>query len=125
MKTFNLFENLEFSNDDENAHAEPLIVSDSGRVLRFTIRPGQTIPKADAPSSPMFFLVMKGQGIFTDASGRQQQFGPNTLVAYEPGESFELKAGNEETVIVAFMRETEMARRESARDDTTGSRMTS
>lgn len=117
MKVFNLFEKLEFSHD-ENAHAEPLVVSDSGRVLRFTIRPGQTIPKADAPSSPMFFIVLRGQVVFADGSRREQSYGPNTLVAYEPGETFQLRAGGEETVLVAVMRETEMARRASARDET-------
>jgi quercetin dioxygenase-like cupin family protein len=118
MKTFNLFENLEFKQDPNEGLAEPLHVSDTGRVLRFTFRPGQSIPKADSPSSPMFYIVLKGQAIFSDAGGREQSMGPNTLVIYEPGEEFKVRAGNEEVVMLAVMRETDMARRESARSDT-------
>jgi quercetin dioxygenase-like cupin family protein len=117
MKTFNLFENLQYKQDANDGLAEPLHVTDTGRVLRFTFRPGQSIPKADSPSSPMFYIVLKGQAIFTDAGGREQNLGPNTLVIYEPGEEFKVRAGNEEVIMLAVMRETEMARRESARSD--------
>ena len=119
MKTYDLFGNLQFKQDSSDGQAEPLHVTDTGRVLRFTFRPGQSIPKADSPSSPMFYIVLKGQAIFTDAGGREQSLGPNTLVIYEPGEDFKVRAGNEEVVMLAVMRETEMARRESARSDTT------
>jgi len=93
MKAFNLFENLEY--DENRPHAEPLFVSDAGRVLRFTFKPGQRIPMADAPSSPMFYLVLKGEAVFTDSSGNEWSYGPNTLVAYEPGETFEVTAGSD------------------------------
>lgn len=113
MKAFNLVENLKY--DDDRAHAEPMIVWDTGRVLRFTFKPGQSIPEADAPSSPMFYLILQGGAIFTDHAGNVQHYGPNMMIAYEPGETFEIKAGSEGVVMVAVMRETQMARRESAR----------
>jgi hypothetical protein len=69
MKTFNLFDSLEYSEDQVRAHAEPLFVSDAGRVLRFTFKPGQRIPEADAQSSTMLYLILKGQAVFSDEAG--------------------------------------------------------
>lgn len=122
MKTYDILGNLQFKQDSNDGLAEPLHVTDSGRVLRFTFRPGQSIPKADSPSSPMFYIVIKGSAVFTDAGGREQNVGPNSLVIYEPGEEFKVRAGNEEVVMLAVMRETEMARRESARGDSGSAR---
>jgi quercetin dioxygenase-like cupin family protein len=113
MKVFHLVDELEY--DQDRPHAEPLFVSDTGRVLLFTFHPGQAIPEADAPSSPMFYIVLAGDAQFTNARGQEEHFGPNTMVAYDPGEKFEVTAGPEGAVIVAVMRETQMARRESAR----------
>ncbi len=53
MKSISLFENWEF--DDKGPHADPLHVNKNGRVILFTLKPGQTIREHSAPSSP--FLV--------------------------------------------------------------------
>jgi quercetin dioxygenase-like cupin family protein len=116
MKAYNLIDNLQYENQ-EHPHAEPLFVSDVGRVLRFTFKAGQRIPVADAPSSPIFYIILDGEALFADESGNIQRYGPNMMVAYEPGEKFEVMAGDEGALVIAVMRETHMARRESARGE--------
>ncbi len=50
MRTTNLLENLEFHG--ERPYAQPLYVDEHGRVIRFMLKPGQTIEEHRAPSSP-------------------------------------------------------------------------
>lgn len=62
MKTAQLLDDLEFH--DEHAYAQPLFVAETGRVLRFLLKPGQSIHEHDVPSSPFFVVVLKGKGLF-------------------------------------------------------------
>jgi quercetin dioxygenase-like cupin family protein len=47
MKAYSLLENLEFH--DKNPYAEPLLVNENSRILRFTLRPGQEVREHEAP----------------------------------------------------------------------------
>ncbi|HET7091067.1 MAG TPA: cupin domain-containing protein [Anaerolineae bacterium] len=101
MKTMHLLEGLEFH--DKNPNAEPLHVDKNGRVLRFMLKPGQSITEHSAPSSPFYVVVLRGQGMFAGGDGQEQKLGPNTLLIFDPGENHVIRALDEELVFVGFL----------------------
>lgn len=101
MKTMQLLETLEFSAQD--AHAEPLYVDRHGRVLRFTLKPGQSIKEHNTPDSPFYVVVLKGQGMFAGADGKEEHFGPNAMLIFDPAENHVIRALDEELVFVGFL----------------------
>lgn len=101
MKIEMLMEGWEFH--DKNPYAQPLYVSHDGRILRYTLRPGQNVREHQAPHSPVYVVVLKGNGMFAGADGREQQFGPNALIIFEAGENHSIRAQEEELVFVTFM----------------------
>jgi quercetin dioxygenase-like cupin family protein len=101
MRTEHLLENLEFH--DDNPYAQPLFVDEHGRVLRFMLKPGQSITDHSVPHSPFYVVVLQGQGIFRDGSGKEQPCGPNTLLIFDPAEKHSLRAMDENLVFVGFL----------------------
>lgn len=101
MKTAQLLKNLVFH--DKNPYAEPLFVDKAGRILRFTLRPGQNIREHDAPHSPVYIVVLQGQGMFAGGNSAEQRFGPNDLLIFDAGELHAIRALDEELVFVAFL----------------------
>lgn len=101
MKTIQLLEYLEFH--DKNPYAEPLHVAKTGRILRFTLKPGQQVVEHSAPDSPVYLVVLQGRGYFTGGEGEEAQFGPNSLLIFEPDEEHSIRAEEEELVFVAFL----------------------
>lgn len=101
MKTAQLLEGLEFH--EKNPYADPLFVDKDGRIIRFTLRPGQEIVAHDAPHSPFYVVVLKGQGVFIGDDGREQHLGPNSLAIFDPGEMHTVRALDEELVFVGFL----------------------
>jgi len=100
MKVANLLENLTFG--DKNPHAEPFHADRQGRAILFTLRPGQSIREHNAPSSPFFVVVLKGQGVFTGSDGIEHTCGPNTLLVFNAGEQHAIRAVDE-LVFVGFL----------------------
>lgn len=96
-----LLDKLEFH--DKNPYAEPLLVDETGRILRFTLRPGQSVREHSAPHSPVYIVVLKGRGIFAGGEGPEQEFGPNTLLTFAAGEGHAITALDEDLVFVAFL----------------------
>lgn len=92
MKIANLLENLTFKDE---AHANPIHVDRLGRAILFTLKPGQSIREHNAPSSPLFIVVLKGQGVFTGGDGIERVCGPNTLLVFDAGESHAIRAVEE------------------------------
>lgn len=101
MQAINLLENQKF--DNTHAHAEPLHVDKDGRVILFTLKPGQTITEHNAPSSPFYVIILSGQGIFTGGNGLEQSVGPNTLLIFDPGENHAVRALQEDFVFIGFL----------------------
>jgi quercetin dioxygenase-like cupin family protein len=101
MKATNLLEKLEFH--EEGPHAEPLFVDKDARILRFTLKPGQSIREHVAPSSPFYLVVLRGSGLFVGGDGREQEFGPMSLLVFQPGEAHAIRARDEELVFVGFL----------------------
>ncbi len=101
MQSINLLDNETFN--DKHSHAEPLHVDKEGRVILFTLKPGQTIAEHQAPSSPFYVVVLRGSGIFTSGDGTEHNVGPNTLLIFDPGEKHSVRALNENLAFVGFL----------------------
>lgn len=101
MKEVALLDNLQFH--DRNPYAEPLLVNENGRVLRFMLKPGQHIREHNAPSSPFYVVVLKGVGLFSGRDREEQKVGPQSLLIFDPGEDHTIRALDEELVFVGFL----------------------
>jgi quercetin dioxygenase-like cupin family protein len=101
MKTTNLLEGVRFSEDD--AHAEPLYVDKSGRAIRFSLKPGQTIKEHHASNSPFYVVVVKGQGMFAGGDGKETRCISNVLLIFDPNENHTIRALDEELIFVGFL----------------------
>jgi quercetin dioxygenase-like cupin family protein len=101
MKTIRLLENLEFH--DRQPNAEPLHRDKESRVYRFILKPGQQVVKHNAPDSPVHLVVLKGHGAFAGGDGQEQQFGPNTLLVFDPGEDHAIRALDGELVFLVIL----------------------
>jgi len=101
MRTMQLLDDLKFQ--DENPVADPIYVDKDGRILRFCLKPQQSIVEHSVPHSPFYVVVLKGRGIFTDGSGRAETMEPNSLMVFDPGESHSVRALDEELVFVGFL----------------------
>lgn len=108
MRTTNLLEGLEFH--EPNAYAQPLFVDEHGRVLRFTLKPGQRIREHEAEHSPFYAVVLQGCGMFAGADGDEKEFGPGALLVFEVGECHSVRALDEELVFVGFLHGVEGTR---------------
>ncbi len=89
---------------EASPNSEPLWVDANGRVLRFSLRPGQKIAEHKAPSSPFYVVVVKGRGVFTGGDGSERSVGPDTLLVFDPGENHSVRAEDEELVFVGILR---------------------
>lgn len=101
MRSTQLMDGLTFH--DDNPYAEPLFVDKAGRILRFHLRPGQSIAEHDAPHSPFYAVVLKGSGQFSGADGAWAHFGTGSLIIFDPGEIHAVRALEEELVFVGFL----------------------
>lgn len=101
MRSIPLYDNWVFHDNDP--FAEPLFVNENGRVLRFTLKPGQSIREHTAPNSPVYIVVLKGFGLFSGGDDQKQRFGPGTLLIFDTGEPHAIRTDGEELVFVAFL----------------------
>lgn len=101
MKSFQLLKDIEFHN--ENPYAQPLQVDEYGRLLRFALKPGQVVREHNAPHSPVYLVILQGNGLFAGADGVELECGPNTLLTFEPGERHIVRALDEELVFLALL----------------------
>jgi len=102
MRSIHLLENLEFS--DSGAHAQPLLANPENRIIRFLLKPGQTLKEHSAPSSDVIIVVLQGRGIFSGREGQSRELGPNTLVSYDQGEPHSVHALAEELIFLAILK---------------------
>lgn len=106
MQILNLLDAPEFH--DKDPYAQPLHVTSTGRALRYTFRPGQSVREHSVPNSPVYIVVLKGTGVFTGGEGVEQTFGPNAFLTFEPGEEHAIRATNEDLVLLVILREAPM-----------------
>ena len=62
----NIFDNQKFLSDQPAK--DPIKICDKFKVMRISLKQGMQIPTHAGPH-PVFFLVLKGKGIFTTAEG--------------------------------------------------------
>lgn len=108
MRTMELLEGVEFN--ATRAHAVPLFVDHDGRILRFTLRPGQSLKEHTAPNSPVYLVILKGRGVFAGGDGKEHELGPNSLVVLDQGEKHSVRALDQDLVFVGFMHGEKSAR---------------
>jgi quercetin dioxygenase-like cupin family protein len=101
MLSIPLHDNLVFH--DKDPYAEPLFVDKTSRILRFTLKPGQSVREHMAPHSPVYIVILKGIGIFSGGDNQEQRFGPGTLLVFNVGETHAIRTDGEELVFVAFL----------------------
>ncbi len=101
MKVNHLLAQLEFHESDP--FAQPLLVDKEGRILRWMLKPGQSIMEHRAPHSPLYVVILKGSGMFASNNEPEQEFGPNTLLTFEPNEPHTVRALDEELVFLGFL----------------------
>ncbi len=87
--------------------AKPLLVEESGRVLRFTLQPNQGIEEHCAPHSPIHIVVLEGKGMFAGEDGHEVLLGPNALAVFGTGEVHTVRSLEEKLVFVAFLHKVE------------------
>lgn len=110
MRIEHLLERLEYH--DDNPYAQPLFVDAHGRILRFMLKAGQKITEHNSPHSPFYLVVLQGRGIFSGGDGKEQEFGPNTLLIFDPAENHSIHALNEDLVFIGFLQGVPTARAE-------------
>ena len=101
MRAMNLMQDLEFHSP--NPYAQPLFADKVGRVLRFTLKPGQSVTEHYVPDSPFYVVVLKGEGMFMGRDDKEKRLGPNQLLIFDPGEKHSIQAIDTELVFVGFL----------------------
>ena len=100
MESMNLIDETEFHS--KSPYAKPLHADKNGRALLFALHPDQSIREHNAPSSPFYIVILKGQGVFAGRDGNEQTFGPGTLLIFDSGENHSISA-LEELVFIGFL----------------------
>jgi quercetin dioxygenase-like cupin family protein len=88
---------LEFN--DRRPHATSLAPSLAARIVRFTLRAGQSLRTHDALESYVYLFVVKGEGLFEGVSEPRRVRGC-AIVVINPGETYSVQA-LEDLVFVA------------------------
>jgi quercetin dioxygenase-like cupin family protein len=110
MKSDQLLDNLAFR--DSAPVAQPVLVDQYSRIIRWMLKPGQQIEEHKVPDSPFHVLILSGRGIFTGSDRAEQEFGPGSLLVFAPGEAHSVRALDEELVFVSFLRSVDGMRPE-------------
>jgi len=113
MKSKQLLEDLEFH--DPMPFAQPLLVDQHSRILRWMLKPGQKVGEHQVPDFPFYVVILKGRGVFAGGDGQEQEFAPGSLVIFDPGELHTVRALDEELVFISFLQAVD-----SMRADRTG-----
>lgn len=108
MKAHKLLDQLEYH--EPVPYAQPLLVDRNTRILRWMLKPGQSVREHNAPGSPFYVVVLQGRGVFAGADGGEHEAGPGELLVFEPGENHSVQALGEELVFVGFLQGVEEMR---------------
>ncbi len=110
MKAHQLLVDLQFH--DSAPFAQPLLVDQYSRILRWMLRPGQQIEEHRVPGSPFHVLVIQGRGMFAGGDGQEEEYGPGSLLVFQPDEPHTVRALDEELIFIGFLRGVETRRPE-------------
>ena len=101
MKSKQLLVDLEFH--DAVPFAQPILVDQYSRILRWMLKPGQQIAEHKVPDSPFYVVILKGRGMFAGQDGQEQEYGPHSLLIFEQGELHTLRALDKELIFISFL----------------------
>lgn len=101
MKTFPLLQATQFS--ETRPSSEALLGDSHHRILRFCLKPGQTIPEHSSPHSTVVLVVLTGTGVFNGGDGQEVTLAAHDMAVFEPGESHGIRALDQELVFVAIL----------------------
>jgi quercetin dioxygenase-like cupin family protein len=76
------------------------------------LKPGQKIEEHRVPNSPFHVLVIKGRGVFAGGNGQEEEYGPGSLLVFQPDEPHTVRALDEELVFIGFLQGVESMRPE-------------
>ena len=110
MKAHQLLVDLKFH--DSAPFAQPILVDQDSRILRWMLKPGQQIEEHRVPNSPFHVLVIKGRGMFAGADTQEEEYGPGSLLVFKPDEPHTVRALDEELVFIGFLQGVESMRPE-------------
>lgn len=94
-------ENIHFN--DSHAIAETLFVNDNNRLLRFSLKPGQSIKEHSSPSSPVFITIVRGKGLFWGEDGVKKEIDQDSMIVFKKHEFHGISALDEELVFIAVL----------------------
>jgi quercetin dioxygenase-like cupin family protein len=92
MRILHVLDGLEFN--ERRPHAKPLAPGNVGHAVCFTLRSGQSLRAHDALRSLVYLFVLKGEGIFSNATS-SQRVRACALVVIEPGETYSVRAAGD------------------------------
>ncbi|MDX1993198.1 MAG: hypothetical protein SF029_12465 [bacterium] len=101
MRVVNAHDNLVFG--EEGPYAQQLNSDQMGKIVRYTLKPGQEMDETHAPFLPRYFVVLSGTGTFVSEDGEQRDCGPGTVVVFGPKEENTIQALSEELVVLGFL----------------------
>ena len=105
MKSNQLLVDLAFR--ESAPYAQPLLVDQHTRILRWMLAPGQHIDEHKVPDSPFYVLVLQGRGTFAGEDGVEEEHGPGSLLIFAPNETHKVRALDEPLVFVSFLKSVE------------------
>ena len=98
MQVLSPLHGVEFN--DRRPHATSLAPGAAGRVVRFTLRAGQSLRTHEPLPSCVHLFVLKGEGVFASAEISRRVRG-SAIVVIDPGETYEVRA-LEDLIFVAL-----------------------
>ena len=101
MEHVDLMQDIKFN--DSHPIAQSIHADKNGRLLQFALEPGQELKEHSNSTSPVYLLILKGEGVFRGDNGSQAVAGPGSIVIYDVDEKHSVKAGDEELVFVAIL----------------------
>jgi len=100
MEYVDLMQDIKFN--DSHPIAQSIHADKNGRLLQFALEPGQELKEHSNSSSPVYLLILKGEGVFR-GEGTETVAGPGSIVIYDPDEKHSVQARDEELVFVAIL----------------------
>jgi quercetin dioxygenase-like cupin family protein len=101
MRVIQLYEKWVFHG--ENPYAEPLLVDQEKRILRFALHSGQVVREHTAPSFPVQFIILQGEGIFIGEDEVEHRYGKGVLLSFDSGEKHSIRALDEDLIFIAVL----------------------
>lgn len=101
MKVLNALDHTVFG--EHGPYAQQLNSDQIGKIVRYTLKPGQELDETHAPFLPRYFVVLQGSGMFISEDGSMKQCSVGDLIVFDPKEENSIKADTEDLVVIGFL----------------------